>query len=83
MPRTAPRTSTITPEYNPRFNSAENSTEKFSGKIYLPLTKLNADQLRAATAPFGHNLIIASAGTGKTSTIVGRIAHLLQSGKKP
>jgi DNA helicase-2/ATP-dependent DNA helicase PcrA len=43
---------------------------------------LNHNQLLAAKAPFGHNLIIASAGTGKTSTIVGRIAHLLQSGKE-
>jgi len=49
----------------------------------LPLSSLNEDQLRAATAPLGHNLIIASAGTGKTSTIVGRIAHLLQSGIEP
>jgi DNA helicase-2/ATP-dependent DNA helicase PcrA len=43
---------------------------------------LNQNQLSAAKAPFGHNLIIASAGTGKTSTIIGRIAHLLQSGKE-
>jgi DNA helicase-2/ATP-dependent DNA helicase PcrA len=49
----------------------------------LPLSSLNRDQLNAATAPFGNNLIIASAGTGKTSTIVGRIAHLLQSGVAP
>jgi len=49
----------------------------------LPLSSLNEDQLNAATAPLGHNLIIASAGTGKTSTIVGRIAHLLQSGVEP
>ena len=49
----------------------------------MPLSSLNAEQLSAATAPLGHNLIIASAGTGKTSTIVGRIAHLLQSGVEP
>jgi len=49
----------------------------------LPLSTLNAEQLSAATAPLGQNLIIASAGTGKTSTIVGRIAHLLQSGMEP
>ncbi|MRI58058.1 MAG: ATP-dependent DNA helicase [Epsilonproteobacteria bacterium] len=41
---------------------------------------LNPEQRAAATAPFGHNLIIASAGTGKTSTIVARIAHLLRQG---
>lgn len=49
----------------------------------MPLTRLNSEQLQAATAPSAHNLIIASAGTGKTSTIVGRIAHLLQSGIDP
>jgi len=49
----------------------------------LPLSNLNEEQLSAATAPLGHNLIIASAGTGKTSTIVGRIAHLLHDGVEP
>ncbi len=49
----------------------------------MPLSKLNKEQLQAATAPLGHNLVIASAGTGKTSTIVGRIAYLLQEGIKP
>lgn len=49
----------------------------------MPLSNLNQEQLSAAMAPLGHNLIIASAGTGKTSTIVGRIAHLLKQGIKP
>jgi len=49
----------------------------------MPLKSLNEEQLKSATAEMGYNLIIASAGTGKTSTIVGRIAHLLQSGIKP
>jgi DNA helicase-2/ATP-dependent DNA helicase PcrA len=49
----------------------------------LPLTSLNENQLKSATADMGYNLIIASAGTGKTSTIVGRIAYLLESGIKP
>ncbi|HIQ27170.1 MAG TPA: ATP-dependent helicase [Sulfurovum sp.] len=49
----------------------------------MPLSSLNEEQRSAATAPLGHNLIIASAGTGKTSTIVGRIAHLLHSGVEP
>ncbi|HIO95722.1 MAG TPA: ATP-dependent helicase, partial [Campylobacterales bacterium] len=49
----------------------------------MPLSTLNVEQLSAATAPMGNNLIIASAGTGKTSTIVGRIAHLLHSGIEP
>jgi DNA helicase-2/ATP-dependent DNA helicase PcrA len=49
----------------------------------MPLSRLNEEQYAAATAPRGHNLIIASAGTGKTSTIVGRIAHLLETGVEP
>ena len=49
----------------------------------MPLSRLNPEQLKAATSSDNQNLIIASAGTGKTSTIVGRIAHLLGSGIKP
>lgn len=49
----------------------------------MPLSRLNDQQYTAATAPFGHNLIIASAGTGKTSTIVGRIAYLISQNVKP
>ena len=49
----------------------------------MPLNNLNQEQYKSATAPIGHNLTIASAGTGKTSTIVGRISHLLQNGIKP
>lgn len=46
----------------------------------MAISNLNQEQLKAAKAPSGKNLIIASAGTGKTSTIVGRIAHLLDGG---
>jgi len=49
----------------------------------LPLRSLNKEQYEAATAPFGRNLVIASAGTGKTSTIVARIGYLLHKGVKP
>nr|WP_321268376.1 ATP-dependent helicase [uncultured Sulfurimonas sp.] len=49
----------------------------------MPLSRLNQEQFRAATSDNSQNLIIASAGTGKTSTIVGRIAHLLKKGVKP
>ena len=44
---------------------------------------LNEEQLLACKAPLGHNLVIASAGTGKTSTIVGRIATLLERDVAP
>ncbi|MDD7567355.1 MAG: ATP-dependent helicase [Helicobacter sp.] len=46
-------------------------------------SQLNLEQKAAASAPSGYNLIIASAGTGKTSTIVGRISHLLHNGVSP
>ncbi len=49
----------------------------------MPLSRLNSDQYSAATADAGANLIVASAGTGKTSTIVARIAYLLGKGVKP
>ena len=49
----------------------------------MPLSNLNNEQHSSATATLGHNLTIASAGTGKTSTIVGRIGYLLNSGVKP
>lgn len=49
----------------------------------MPLSRLNPEQYAAATSMYSQNLIIASAGTGKTSTIVGRIAHLLNAGVKP
>ncbi len=49
----------------------------------MPLSRLNHEQKCAATTTHGHNLIIASAGTGKTSTIVARIAHLLHKGVEP
>ncbi|QFR49678.1 ATP-dependent helicase [Sulfurimonas lithotrophica] len=49
----------------------------------MPLSRLNKEQYNAASSEDHQNLIIASAGTGKTSTIVGRIAHLLNSGVKP
>ncbi|GAA9870362.1 ATP-dependent helicase [Helicobacter pylori] len=49
----------------------------------LETLQLNPEQLKAAKALKGYNLVIASAGTGKTSTIVGRILYLLGNGIKP
>ena len=49
----------------------------------MPLSNLNKEQYAAATSSESQNLIIASAGTGKTSTIVGRIGHLLGLGVEP
>ncbi|MCF6173644.1 MAG: ATP-dependent helicase, partial [Campylobacteraceae bacterium] len=49
----------------------------------MPLSRLNQEQFVAATTQAGSNLIVASAGTGKTSTIVARISYLLNEGVKP
>lgn len=49
----------------------------------MPLSNLNQEQYASATCKPGHNLTIASAGTGKTSTIVGRISYLLNNGTNP
>src|SRR6478672_776118 len=45
--------------------------------------ELNPAQLAAATHPGGPLLIIAGAGTGKTRTLIHRVAHLIASGVSP
>ncbi len=42
--------------------------------------ELNAEQYAAATAPDGALLILAAAGTGKTRTLVYRVAYLVRHG---
>jgi DNA helicase-2/ATP-dependent DNA helicase PcrA len=46
-------------------------------------TELNPEQLAAATHGDGPLLIIAGAGTGKTRTLVYRVAHLVDRGVRP
>ncbi|MDR0238655.1 MAG: UvrD-helicase domain-containing protein, partial [Deltaproteobacteria bacterium] len=41
---------------------------------------LNPAQYAAVTAPGGHLLVVAGAGSGKTRTIVYRIAWLTEQG---
>jgi len=45
--------------------------------------ELNADQLAAATHGDGPLLIVAGAGSGKTRTLVYRVAHLVERGVRP
>ncbi len=45
--------------------------------------ELNEAQYRAVTSIDGPHLIIAGAGTGKTRTIVFRVAYLIERGVKP
>lgn len=44
---------------------------------------LNAEQLRAAQIEAKHSLILAGPGTGKTTALVGRFAHLTRLGVQP
>ena len=44
---------------------------------------LNAEQYAAATAPDGPVFVLAAAGTGKTRTLVYRVAHLVEKGVDP
>lgn len=45
--------------------------------------ELNEQQYAAATAPGGPVLVIAGAGTGKTRTLVYRVAYLVETGVEP
>lgn len=45
--------------------------------------ELNPQQYAAATAPGGAYLVIAGAGTGKTRTLVYRVAYLVETGTAP
>ncbi|MEM6647287.1 MAG: ATP-dependent helicase [Bacteroidota bacterium] len=45
--------------------------------------ELNPQQYAAATAPGGAVLVIAGAGTGKTRTLVYRVAYLVETGTRP
>jgi len=47
------------------------------------LARLQADQRAAATAPPGPVLCVAPAGSGKTTTLVARIAWLVDAGVEP
>ena len=45
--------------------------------------RLTDEQAAAATHPAGHLLIVAGAGTGKTTTLAARLAHLVEQGVAP
>src|SRR6187551_131970 len=47
------------------------------------LAKLAPDQRAAATAPPGPVLCVAPAGSGKTTTLVARVAWLVDGGASP
>lgn len=47
------------------------------------LARLNKEQLRAAQSIDGYNFVLAGAGSGKTSVLIARIAHMLDNGIQP
>jgi DNA helicase II / ATP-dependent DNA helicase PcrA len=55
-----------------------------SGQLQIDYAKeLNEQQLAAVTAPPGASLVIAGAGSGKTRTLIYRVAYLLEQGIAP
>ena len=54
-----------------------------SAAVAERLARLTADQRAAATAPPGPVLCVAPAGSGKTTTLVARIAWLIDGGASP
>ncbi|MFT7517939.1 MAG: DNA helicase-2/ATP-dependent DNA helicase PcrA [Kiritimatiellia bacterium] len=49
----------------------------------MDLTELNAQQRAVVRAPLGPRLVVAGAGTGKTRTLVHRVAWLIEQGSQP
>lgn len=63
---------------------AEESSAQEVGAFLSPLEELNTEQLRAVTAAEADVAVIAGPGTGKTKTLVARIAYLIEErGVKP
>lgn len=50
---------------------------------YEFLDKLNDQQYKAATIVDGYELMLAGAGTGKTHTLISRVAYLISQGISP
>src|SRR6478736_4201036 len=60
--------------------------QPFSAPVHLQIDyakELNEQQHAAVTAPPGPALVIAGAGSGKTRTLIYRVAYLLEQGIPP
>src|SRR5919204_1366951 len=55
----------------------------FASMVEASLESLNEEQRRAATHPAGPLLILAGAGTGKTTTLCARVGWLVEQGLSP
>ena len=66
--------------------SREYVLQPFRAAIHLQIDyarELNEQQYAAVTAPPGPSLVIAGAGSGKTRTLIYRVAYLLEQGIPP
>jgi DNA helicase-2/ATP-dependent DNA helicase PcrA len=66
--------------------SREYVLHEFRAPVHLQIDyagELNEQQLAAVTAPPGPSLVIAGAGSGKTRTLIYRVAYLLEQGIPP
>ena len=77
--------------HSPADQQPEQSRRTSTGKLVKHLENLNADQRRAVeygispgdTSRCGPLLVIAGAGSGKTTTLASRVAHLILNGADP
>src|ERR1051325_2074065 len=70
----------------PHFMSREYVLQPFRSEIHLQINyaaELNEQQLAAVTASPGPALVIAGAGSGKTRTLIYRVAYLIEQGVPP
>src|SRR5215510_7539060 len=66
--------------------SREYVLQPFHSEVHLQIDyahELNVQQHAAVTAPPGPALVIAGAGSGKTRTLIYRVAYLLEQGIPP
>lgn len=70
---------TLRAEYNKRFvpHEIKKYNEFFSNLEEYPLSE---DQMRAVVTDEDNNLVIAGAGTGKTTTISAKVAYIIEKG---